>query len=161
MKTIKITLIALFTLIGVTGIAQKGKSAEQRQAKIDSILTKALELTDTEAKAFLPMYHEYKAEQRATRSKFKPKKEKKKMDELTDAELEEVIQKKMAFTQAQLDLKKKYHEKFKTALPMKKVAKFYHIEKRIGSKMRKNKGKGKRNGKSRRMGKPKTQIEEK
>ena len=134
MKTIKIALLLLFTFAGTIGMAQKkGKDINHRLAKADSILTVKLELTDAEQKAFLPMYHEYVKAKKANRKKFHPseKKGKKKMDELSDAELDEIITKRFAFKQADLDIQKKYHEKFKTVLPMKKLAKFYHIEKRL------------------------------
>ena len=140
MKILKITLIAIFTLIGASGMAQKKEKQNQRIAQADSILTAQLELTKKEQAEFLPVYHQYIKDKKANRLKFRPKKGKgsKKMEELSDEEIEAVIQKRFEFTQADLNLKKSYHEKFKKVLPIKKVAKFYHVEKRI---YRKGKGK--------------------
>lgn len=139
MKTLKITLLALFTLIGISGIAQKNEKFNHRIAKADSILIVQLELTEKEQAEFLPVYHQYIKDKKANRMKFRPQKGKgsKKMEDLSDEETEAIIQKRFEFTQADLNLKKSYHEKFKKVLPIKKVAKFYHVEKRI---YRKGKG---------------------
>ena len=150
MKTIKISLLVLCTLISTTGMTQKSNKANHRLVKADSILTLKLELTETEQVQFLPMYHEYVNAKKENRKKFliSERKGKKKIEDLSDEELDAIIQQRFAFKQADLELKKKYHEKFKTVLPMKKLAKFYHIEKRIYSR-----GKGMYDSKKRK-GKP-------
>lgn len=134
MNTIKIALLGIFTLIGVTGMSQKqNRDINHRLAKADSILIVKLELTDAEQSAFLPLYHQFVKDKKENRKKHLPseRKAKKRMDELSDQELEEVIQKRFEFKQADLTLQKNYHEKFKKVLPMKKLAKFYHMEKRL------------------------------
>lgn len=142
MKTIKIVLLALFTLAGVVGMAQQTEKKADRQAKIDAILTEQLALTEAEQKAFLPLYKQYKKEAMELRKASKASKKKGKiMSELNDQELEEVIQASFDDKQKMLDLKRKYHGEFKKVLSMKKVAKLYHVEKRIGKKAR---GKGKK-----------------
>lgn len=145
MKTINIALIALFTLIGVAGMAQKSEDRmNHRLAKADSILIAELELTATEQANFLPLYHEYVKAKKENRKKYltSERKGKKKMDELTDAELNEIITNRFAFKQGDLDIQKSYHERFKKTLPMKKLAKFYHIEKGMFSRKGHHKGKG-------------------
>ncbi|MDA9262448.1 periplasmic heavy metal sensor [bacterium] len=152
MKTIKITLLAIFTLIGVSGMAQEKTKHAERQARTDAFLTEQLALTDAEQKAFLPLYKQYKAELMALRKASKVSKKKGKiMSELNDQELEEVIQASFDDKQKMLDIKKKYHGKFKKVISMKKVAKLYHVEKRMGKHKRGGKNrkgaKGKRNNK--------------
>lgn len=145
MKTINIVLIALITLIGVTGMAQKSEDGmNHRLAKADSILIAELELTATEQANFLPLYQEYVKAKKENRKKYltSERKGKKKMDELTDAELNEIITNRFAFKQSDLDIQKSYHERFKKTLPMNKLAKFYHIEKRMFSRKGNHKGKG-------------------
>ena len=150
MKAIKITLLALFTLAGVAGMAQD-KSKEDRmadrQVRIDAILTEQLALTEAEQKAFLPLYKQYKTEAMNLRKASKAAKKKGKiMSELTNQELEQVIQASFDDKQDMLDLKRKYHGEFKKVLSIKKVAKLYHVEKKIGKKAKGNskgkKGKG-------------------
>ncbi len=150
MKTIKITLLAIFTLVGVSAMAQKETKPADRQARIDAYLTEQLALTETEQKAFLPVYKQYKAELSALRKASKASKKKGKiMSELSDQELEEVIQASFDDKQKMLDTKKKYHEKFKKVISIKKVAKLYHVEKRMGKHTKGNKkGKGNKEKKS-------------
>lgn len=140
MKTIKIALLLLFTFTGIAGMAQK-KDKNHRLEIADSILTVKLELTDAEQKAFLPMFHEFVKAKKANRKKYLPseRKGRKKMEDLTDAELNEVLIKRFEFKESDLKLKREYHEKFKTVLPIKKLAKFYHIEKRLFVKGKKRK----------------------
>jgi hypothetical protein len=155
MKTIKIGLLALFTLAGLAGIGQKKETdLNHRLAKADSILIIKLELTKAEQKAFLPLYHESVKEKKENRKKFLTleRKGKKRINDLSDAELDKVIEQRFAFKQGELDIQKKYHEKFKKALPMKKLAKFYQIEKKIYSRekgMQKSKNKAKKGEKER------------
>lgn len=151
MKTIKITLLALFTLFGVIGMAQetnkKGDRKVQRETKVAAILTKQLALTESEQKAFLPLYKQYKNEAMELRKASRAAKKKGKiMSELNDQELEQVIQASFDDKQDMLDLKRKYHGEFKKVISMKKVAKLYHIEKRIGKKMKGKKGARKNEG---------------
>lgn len=138
MKTIKITLLALFTLAGVSGMAQK---KAEREVRVAAILTEQLALTEAEQKAFLPLYKQYKADAMELRKASKMVKNKGKvMSELKDQELEQVLQASFDDRQKMLDLKRKYHGEFKKVISIQKVAKLYHVEKRIGKKMRNKKG---------------------
>ena len=140
MKTIKITLLALFTLAGVSGMAQK---KAEREVRVAAILTEQLALTEAEQKAFLPLYKQYKADAMELRKASKMVKNKGKvMSELKDQELEQVLQASFDDRQKMLDLKRKYHGEFKKVISIQKVAKLYHVEKRIGKKMRNKKGEG-------------------
>jgi hypothetical protein len=160
MKTIKITLLALFTLVGVSGMSQetnkKGNKKADRQVRVDAILTKQLSLTEAEQKAFLPVYKQYKAESMELRKASKAAKKKGKiMSELNNQELEQVIQASFDDKQKMLDLKRKYHGEFKKVISLKKVAKLYHVEKRIGKQMGNKKGKrGERERRGKRPAKP-------
>ncbi|MEN8928052.1 MAG: hypothetical protein ABF242_01555 [Flavobacteriales bacterium] len=160
MKTIKITLLALFTLVGVVGMAQETNKKEdrkaQRETRVAAILTEQLALTEAEQKAFLPVYKQYKAESIQLRKASKAAKKKGKiMSELNDQELEQVIQASFDDKQKMLDLKRKYHTEFKKTISLKKVAKLYHVEKGIGKKMRNKRGKkGERGRRGNRNAKP-------
>jgi hypothetical protein len=52
-------------------------------------------------------------------------------DELTDAQIEEMIQHKFKTEQEILDLQKKYHKEFTQVLSMKQVGKLYVTEERF------------------------------
>ncbi|MNE83802.1 hypothetical protein D3C80_1806490 [compost metagenome] len=49
-------------------------------------------------------------------------------DNLSDKEIEEAILNDFTLKQRELEMERKYYDKFKKVLPMKKVAKFYMAE---------------------------------
>jgi hypothetical protein len=49
-------------------------------------------------------------------------------DNLSDAEIEKTINDEMASRQKELDIEKKYHDRFKAVLPMKKIAIYYRAQ---------------------------------
>ena len=141
MKTIKITLLGFLLLANLGLMGQEEQTnkevKDEREARKVAIITEKLELTPEEAKVFWPVYEELKKEHKALRKNFKKTKEaSKKIDELSDEEVDEILMESFDFKQKELDLKKKYHLKFKKVLPVKKIAKFYHLE----HKMQKEEG---------------------
>ena len=56
------------------------------------------------------------------------KKNRKNIDDLSDSEIEQVIDDHIILDQKELDIKKKYHAEFKKVLSNKKIAKLYHSE---------------------------------
>jgi predicted nucleic acid-binding protein len=56
------------------------------------------------------------------------KKLKKGVDSLTNADAEKIIDQELVFEERELALKKEYHTKFKSVLPVKKVALLYQAE---------------------------------
>ena len=53
----------------------------------------------------------------------------KKAQEISDKELEELLDARIQIGKKQMEIKVKYHEKFKEVLPIRKVAKFYQANK--------------------------------
>lgn len=130
MNMIRYIGIACICLIGLQGIAQTGDGQtrkEQKEAQRIAFLTERLDLTPDEAEKFWPVYREYKKAQVDLRRTEKPKRQGK-VAEMSDDELEKLLDAMIDFKQKELDLKKKYHGKFKEILPIKKVAKLYHAE---------------------------------
>ena len=121
----------MVSFLSLGAFAQPGNGMtkkEQKEAQRIAFLTEKLALTPAEAEKFWPVYREYKKAQVDLRKNDKPKKPGGKVAEMTDEELEKLLDDMITFKQKELDLKKKYHEKFKTILPIKKVAKLYHAE---------------------------------
>ena len=130
MSAIKYIGIVCICLMGVQGIAQTGDGPtkkQQKEAKRVAFLTEKLDLTPEEAEKFWPVYREYKKAHVELRKTGKPKRDGK-VSEMTDEELEKLLDSMIEFKQKELDLKKKYHDKFKEVLPIRKVAKLYHAE---------------------------------
>jgi hypothetical protein len=110
----------------IYGQASKGKTNLDSQ-KI-SFYTSKIELTVEESQDFWAVYNEMENEIKALKSKNAHGKMiliNKKYLELSDYELEEILDSKLKMGKDLMDIKIKYHEKFKEILPIQKVAKYY------------------------------------
>ena len=159
MKYIHTILIAL--LLSTSLIAQEADrkiKREQRQEKMESriesqkiaFITQKLDLTPEEAQLFWPIYNEYQ-------SKMKDMRQQNKKDwvieDISDEEANDVLNNLLQREQSELDIKKQYLNRLKTAVPVRKVAQLYILEQqfraevlaKIRSKIAQKKRKGKRN----------------
>lgn len=132
---------ALIMGILFSSYAQQISKKEKKGNRV-AFLTKTLELTPKESNALFPLLKQKREEKK---EKINPLKKsnrtnRKKLEELSDQDINQVMENMFTIRQIELDIDKKYHQKLLNILPAKKVAKLYHIEKRV----KKNK-KGKRN----------------
>src|SRR5262245_28037750 len=87
-------------------------------------LTERLNLSSEEAKTFWPVYNKYQDELETLRKNHREDVEKLRSgDELSDKELEKLVDGELAFRQQEIDIMKKYNPEFKKILSIKKVAK--------------------------------------
>lgn len=135
-------LLGLFLILSAVSFAQtstppprpKERQREERNDNIESMkiafLTKKLDLTPEEAQQFWPVYNQYQAKLQEIRQKrrMENKEAKHNFDEMSDKDVEQVVDNEILFRQKELDIQKEYHSKFKAVLPIKKVAKFYQAE---------------------------------
>lgn len=126
MKT-KWILLCLSLL--VTGMVMGQSRKAQKEVERIAYFTEKLDLTETEAEKFWPVYRAQKMELMALRKKRKADIPKKKLEEMSDVEVEKLLDAVLNYKQAELDIKLKYHAKFKSILPIHKVAKLYKAEK--------------------------------
>ena len=167
MKTIKtiIVLSLVFLMIPVTfGQSKEEKkqhtqktkkrpSREKVKAMKIGYITDKLSLTAEEAQKFWPVYNEFEDKMDDIRKKRKEAyKKSKESGELTDVEIEKRVDSHIFMEQKELDIKKEYHAKFKTVLPIKKVAKLYkaneNFKRDLLKKIRDHKGGDKREHRS-------------
>lgn len=137
MKKIAV-IAAVLILVSTTLFAQsaqgdrmnKGERKEKVEAMKIAYLTNQLDLTPTEAQQFWPVFNEYETKIQAIRqSRRKDKKEgSDNLDQLSDKEVEALIDTEVGFRQKELDVLKEYHTKFKAVLPIRKVAKLYRAQ---------------------------------
>jgi hypothetical protein len=124
----------LFLLVTDIAVAQPGRGMQHRRGQLDAqkiaFITRQLELTPQEAQAFWPVYNEFDAKRKTLRQSFvtTTNLEDKNIDELSDKEAGELADNQIVQSQKLLDLRKEYHSKFKTVLPIKKVLKLYESE---------------------------------
>lgn len=137
MKKIQLLLPSLL-LVSSIALAQPGQvdkmNKGERKEKVEAMkiayLTTKLELSPTEAQQFWPVFNEFEAKIQAIRqSRRKDSREgQDNLDQLSDKEVETLIDSEVAFRQKELDVMKEYHSKFKAVLPIRKVAKLYRAQ---------------------------------
>ena len=137
MKKFKLIAVAIFSLWMVTVKAQPdgppppmGEKKEQIEAMKVAFLTKKLDLTPTEAQVFWPVYNQFQDELDKLREGRRKdiREAKSDLENLSDKDVEKVVDGEIAFRQAELDILKKYHLQFKKVLPLPKVARLYRAE---------------------------------
>lgn len=128
MKKITIALLLLGTSLGSMAQEKEIQKENRKTQKIAFISTK-LELTTEEAEKFWPVYNASEAEFKQLKKAHKAAMgEKKKISEMSDTEVEKLLDKGLEIQQKELEIRKKYLVKFKEVLPIKKVAKLTRIE---------------------------------
>ena len=146
--------LLLTIALALSIVAQAQPSQKPAQQRVESMkigfLTRNLELSPEEAQAFWPVYNKYSDELETLRKSRRQNiaDARKEMDELSDKEVEKLVENELAFRQNELDIMKKYHPQFKQVLPIRKVAKLYRSEEDFKRKlldMLQEKREGKRN----------------
>lgn len=127
-------IIALFILLPGMALAQGGFRMDDEKLEAYKVtwLTTKLDLSADEAKIFWPIYNDFTREQSALRKERMQKmisfRKIKEIDDLTDAEIQTLILNDFDFKQKDLNIEKKYYNKFKSSLPLKIVGKFYRAQ---------------------------------
>jgi len=128
----KLLLLVLGLHVMQMAMAQEHEIPADKKEKMEAakiaFITKELELTPEEAQKFWPVYNQREAELESVRKEMRKLMKGKKIEEMTDAEVEKNMDQMMALKQKELDIEKKYKEEFKKILPVKKVAKLYVAE---------------------------------
>ena len=129
-------ILLLLISINYSGFSQNAPppADSPKKEKVESMriafLTQKLDLTPDEAQKFWPVYNEFHKKKEELNKKKREDNMNKKanFDSLSDKQIEAMVDNEMAFRQKNLDLEKEYHGKFKSVLPIRKVAKLYRAE---------------------------------
>jgi Spy/CpxP family protein refolding chaperone len=134
-KQILATLLFILLLSTDITFAQSRGGNQEKKENIEAMkiafITQKLELTPEEAQQFWPLYNQYSEKTKQLRKKRRQgnrEARQQNFDELSDKEVEQLVNDDIANRQKELDLQKEYNEKFKVILPIKKVAKLYAAE---------------------------------
>jgi len=129
-------------LIAGTALAQ-GKSGENVQyiflqkVKADKkmLIAENLQFTESEAKAFWPIYYKYQDELFLLRVRTGKliQEYADNYDKLNDARAKKLLDESLVIESLRLKLIKSYLPKFRKALPEKKVARYYQLENKINA----------------------------
>ncbi|RMG77491.1 MAG: hypothetical protein D6714_19730 [Bacteroidetes bacterium] len=90
--------------------------------------TRQMQLTPEESDKFWPLYREMQKERTELRKAYKPDN---RIELMSDAELEQNLENRFLLEEKQVALQRKYFEKFKTILPLRKVAMLYVTEQKF------------------------------
>ena len=111
--------------------AQRPRGEEIESLKI-AFFTKKLDLSPDEAKVFWPIYNDMQAEQSGLRKERFQKmisfRKVTEIDNLTDAQIQSLITSEFDFRQRDLNIEKKYYNRFKAVLPIKIIGKYYRAQ---------------------------------
>lgn len=124
MKNI-VFLSLLVILANFSATAQPGERKEKMEAFRVAFFTEKLNLTPEEAKNFWPIMDEYRDARQKLHGQLYDDKD---IDSMTDAEVEQFINRSVEFDQKELDLKKDFLFKMRKVLPARKVARLQGIE---------------------------------
>jgi len=121
-------LIIILTSLTISAFAQ------QRRENIESLrvahITKEVALTPAEAQKFWPIYNQYQGELENLRRERKNTiaQAKQNRANLSDQDYANLVDNEMNFKSKELEIDKKYNQKFKEVLPIEKVAKLYKAQ---------------------------------
>ncbi len=117
------------------------KNKEEMESKINELrkqyFNEKLALTETEQKAFWPLYDEYKTKDKALRDSFQRKYKKNEVVFMDDKKAEEYLNAMLKLKDDQNNLYKEYIAKYRKVLPVKKVAMLPMLEKDFKKEMMK------------------------
>ncbi|MAJ06564.1 MAG: hypothetical protein CL827_06860 [Crocinitomicaceae bacterium] len=129
----KTVVLVLIYLISTLTLAQSENNIsnpknENRKAQKIAFFNAKMNLNEEESKAFWPVVSDMQKELKDLKNKnnhYRTMLKNKKTEELSDSELEEIVDSRIQMGKDQMDIKIKYHQKFKEVLPIQKVAKYY------------------------------------
>jgi hypothetical protein len=138
MNRIFLNLIVLMIATGL--YAQPGARREMIQDRVEAqriaFITQKLELTPDEAAKFWPLYNEYKIKQQELRKAIIVERiQQRGVDNLSDGEAEEIIAQHFALEENLLQLKREYYDRFKNALPTRKIVRLAGAEMEFNRKV--------------------------
>jgi hypothetical protein len=128
---INCSVFSLLVLLNVAISAQTNNSTPaEKKAKLDAwhtaFLTSEMQLTTEEAQKFWPIYNEYKAEMENLEKPVKAIG--KTIEQMSDAELRQMIYKELDNEQQRVNINKKYVDRFLTILPAIKIVRLKKAE---------------------------------
>jgi len=132
---IRMFIFFAFLVSTIVVIGQDGQQRERIKDKVKAqrvaYITQELELSETEAQKFWPIYNTYQSEIEQLRASLdlKPRRD------MSDKEAEEMMMAMLDGRSKEIDIQKKYIQKMKTAVPAKKIAMLFKVEREFKEKV--------------------------
>jgi hypothetical protein len=139
------TLVAMNTSI-VAGAQELGLVTDEQillkrvMADKRSVYAASLALSDSESRAFWPIYDEYEAKVKKLDDRFLELVNRfaSEYDTLSDSEAAEMLKEKMAIEKERMALKQSYTRRVAKAIPAKKALRYAQVETRIENMIRRD-----------------------
>jgi hypothetical protein len=138
MKSLALVLAVLSLFAGMPAFAQTATdeletARTQIQADRKAIVSRLMDMTETESAAFWPVYNEYREEIRKVDDQLVDLSESyfKGADSLTDKQAQEMLSDWIKLRGERLGVKKAYVKKFSKAIPTTKLIRYYQIENKM------------------------------
>ena len=133
-KIKKLNILVIICLSSTIIFAQNdfNQKKENRQAQKVAFFTAKMNLNTEESKMFWPVVNEMENELKELKDKNAHGKmmlKDKKIEDLSDDELEDMMDARIQMGKEKVDILVKYHEKFKEVIPIRKLAKYYQTVK--------------------------------
>jgi hypothetical protein len=170
MKTIKLLLVTLLFMGGLSlnaqnrGMRSQNNMTQERYEKIMQkkmlYMKENLMLTPEESKAFEELYKSYAQEKmmlrKNMRKEFKSVIDQGKYLDMSDRELNKVLDRKMELENKRVQIELNFHKELRKILPPQKVVKYYKVERMFNKRMmekmkRKRELERRRNSKQKRL----------
>lgn len=137
-----LTMVAALTVLIVSPVISQDKPADNMQILREKIradkkllVAANMDLTESEAKAFWPVYESYQKELEAIDARLasliKSYAQEYNSKSLSDEKAKSLTDEMLAIEGAEVNLRKSYASKLRKALPAKKVARYLQIENKI------------------------------
>jgi len=130
MKKIIFIAVFVFGILGM-GIAQ-GELEDRIQEKRIAFFNKELQLTETEANQFWPLYDQYRAEEESLKKSYNKNQ---KLELMSDKEVEGYIFSSFELQEKQIALRRKYFEQLRAFMPIRKIALLNRTEQQFKRKL--------------------------
>ena len=144
--------MSLGTMMAQSSGKQSQEQREKRKAKMKEMkkafIKTELELTEEEEEVFWPIYDEFENKRDALRKEHKSLRKQfkgKSLDEVSEAEAEEMLIKEMEFREKRLALDKDFEQELKTSLSAKKIILLHKAERKFKKQLL-DRMKGRRGG---------------
>ena len=111
--------LTMFAFLFATGSYAQADLESRIQQERVAFFNRELQLTDSEAEQFWPLYDQYRADEKALKKSYNLDR---KIELLTDEEVDRLVFKAFELEEKQLNLKRKYVERLKPVLPIRKIA---------------------------------------
>lgn len=146
MKLVEVALALAIATGPMVASAQESVRADEqiilKQVQTDkrAVYARTLQLTDSESRAFWPIYDEYEVAAKKVDDKFLALVDEfaQKYATMTDADAAQMLKTKMALEQERMALKQKYTKKIAKAVPATKALRYAQVETRIENMIRRD-----------------------